>query len=106
MEDRRTLRLNLQSGESRQLLLEAGSLLLVLDGCIELAGAPQWLAETCLRPRQILGPEEVHRVERGGWFSLAAPGGAQCALIAPDSASFWTRIGRCLEQFGRSATNH
>lgn len=99
MEDRRTIRLRLAAGSSRQLLLETGSLILVLDGCVELSGVAQWLAENCLRPRQILHPEEVHRVERGGWFSLEAPGGAQCALIAPDSASFWRRIGHCLAKF-------
>lgn len=71
----------------------------MLDGSIELTGVAQWLVEHCLRPRQILHPEDVHRVERGGWFSLEAPGGAQCALIAPDSVSFWTRIGRGREKF-------
>lgn len=101
MEDRRTLHLRLPAGDSRQLLLEAGSLILVIDGRLEIAGSPQWLAETSHCPRHFLDPEAVHRVEPGGWVTLAAPAGALCAVIAPELVPFWARVGRCLAGLGR-----
>lgn len=96
MEDRRTLRLALHDGESRQFLLESGSLVLLLDGEAELRDAPGWLAETVVRPKFALQPEEPHRVDHGGWLEIAAGRAAEIALIPPDAASFWLRVGHCL----------
>lgn len=98
MEDRRTLRLTLCKGESRQLLLEAGSLILLLEGRAELQGALEWLAETTLRPKLSLSPEEAHRLENGGWIAINASRAAEIVVIPPDDTSFWLRVGRCLER--------
>lgn len=101
MEDRQTLRLRLPAGAKRELLVEAGSLILAIDGRITIAGQPRWLADQAVAVRQILEPEDSHRLADGGWYTLHAPDGAECVLIAPDSTRFWTRVGRCLERLSQ-----
>lgn len=96
MEDRRTIPLTLKAGESRQLLLEYGSTVLVLEGRLLWREPPAWMADTVVACERGLGPEEVHRVERSGWTEFSASQAVQAVIIAPDSVAFWSQVGRCL----------
>lgn len=97
MDDRRTLKLSLCRGETRQFLLDPGSTVLLLVGEAELHGPPEWLAEAMVRPRWRLGAEQIWQAERGGWIELAALSALQVLVIPPDGVAWWRRVGRCLD---------
>lgn len=97
MEDRRTMNLNLQQDESRQLLLEAGSTLLVLGGRLGLRQPAAWLAEQVVSREVLLEAEEAWVAEEGGWVDLVARKSTQVVIIPPDGIALWRRVGRCLE---------
>lgn len=105
MEDRRTLRLLLEAGESRQLLLEAGSVVLPIDGAIEVRGNLEWLAETCHQSVQSLDAEEAWPMAQGGWLTISARQATQVAIIPPDCTGFWARVGRYLGRLAHCGAN-
>jgi hypothetical protein len=103
MEDRRTMSLELQGGERRQILLERGSTVLLLGGSIKLGLPPAWLAEHVLGRDQLLRAEEAWVAEEGGWIELAAQASCRLVIIPPEGVSLWRQVGRCLENlFGQS----
>lgn len=97
MDDRRTISLALGPGERRQMLVEAGSTVLVVSGRISLRQPACWLAETSHLPDSRLVPEQVQVIESGGWIELQAAEGGQVVLIPPDMLSLWRKVGRCLD---------
>lgn len=105
MDDRRTINMALAQGERRQVLLEAGSTVLVLAGRIALGEPMAWLAEHALTHQCRLDAEQAWVAERGGWVDLAALATARIIVLPPDAVSIWRQIGRCLEAlFGPAPT--
>ena len=96
MEDRRTLNLSLSSSESRQVLLEAGSTVLVIGGQLAVHRPTVWLAENIIEPAVLLVAEQAWIAESGGWITLQAQGCVQFVVIPPDGISLWQEVGRCL----------
>ena len=97
MEDCRIMNLALGSGESRQLLLEAGSTVLVLEGQLVLRRPLLWLAENIVAPELSLGAEQVWVAEQGGWVDLLAKGRVNVVIVPPNGVSLWRQVGRCLD---------
>lgn len=96
MEDRRTIPLSLGAGETRRLLLEAGSTVLVLSGQLVWRDPPAWVAESIIANAQLLGSEEARVVERSGWVEFSARRTVLAVIIAPDAVAFWSQVGCCL----------
>lgn len=104
MEDRRTMSLELEGGERRQVLLEGGSTVLLLGGGAKLCLAKAWLAEQVLGSEVLLQGEEAWVAEADGWIELAAQGTCRLVIIPPEGITLWRQVGRCLEAlFGPSA---
>lgn len=104
MEDRRTMSLALQQGETRQLLLEAGCTVLVVAGRIRLRSPGIWLAEQLVRGEQWLAAEQAWSAETGGWVDLTASESARLVVLPADGIAFWHLVGRCLDSlFGTRA---
>lgn len=99
MDDRRTIDLSVGKGENRQLLLEAGSMVLVVSGEVSIAWTAGWMCGQALRVKQHLVGEEVWLAERGGWVDIVGNRSAQLAVIPPDRISFWHKVGDCLESW-------
>jgi hypothetical protein len=97
MEDRRTLSLALSGGESSQVLLEAGSTVLVMGGQLVVRRPMLWLAENSLAPEVLLAAEQAWVAESGGWVRLQACGNVQFVVIPPNGIPFWQEVGRCLQ---------
>lgn len=97
MEDRPVMNLALSSGETRQILLEAGSTVLVLAGQLAVRRPMLWLAENMVAPEVFLGAEQAWVVETGGWTDLQAKGCATVIIVPPDGVSLWRQVGRCLD---------
>lgn len=97
MEDRRTMSLALDAGQSQQILIEAGSTVLVVAGRAVLRGTLGWLAENVVASEQVYETEQAWVAETTGWFQIAAQCSTQIVVIPPDAVSLWSRVGRCLE---------
>lgn len=97
MDDRRTISMALLQGERRQVLLEAGSTVLVLAGRLGLREPMDWLAEHAVSRECGLEAEQAWVAERGGWVDLAALATVQVVILPPESVSFWRQVGRCLD---------
>ena len=97
MEDRPVMNLALSSGETRQILLEAGSAVLVMGGQLVVRCPMQWIAENILAPEVFLAAEQAWVAESGGWVTLQACGSTQFVVIPPNGISFWREVGRCLQ---------
>lgn len=97
MEDRPVMNLALSCGESRQVLLEAGSAVLVMGGQLVVRCPMLWLAENILAPEVFLAAEQAWVAESGGWVTLQACGSTQFVVIPQNGISFWREVGRCLQ---------
>ena len=97
MEYCRVMNLALGTGESRQVLLEAGRTVLVLEGQLVLRRPLLWLAENIVAPELTLGAELVWVAEQGGWVELLAKGSVSVVIVPPDGVSLWRQVGRCLD---------
>lgn len=104
MEDRRTLYLVVGTGERRQLLLDAGSMVLVTAGEVSVGQTVDWLNGQPVRVAQRLVSEEVWVADAGGWIDIVGSRAAQLAIIPPDSISFWRKVGGCLDAWLGAAT--
>lgn len=104
MQDRQLTMLTLARGETRRVLLEAGTLVLVVSGSLVLRGPLQWLAETILAAEQRLGPEQALEMATGGWVDLLAGDGAQLVLLPRARQKLWRQATRCLERLLGSRT--
>jgi hypothetical protein len=98
MEDRRMMRLALGKGESRRVLVEAGTTVLLVAGDLALRGPLVWLAETTLAPEQRLVSEQALTLESGGWIDLKAVEATELLVLPPDGARVWQRVVRGVER--------
>ena len=94
MDDRRTISMALAQGERRQVLLEAGSTVLVLAGRVALREPLAWLAEQVVASECRLEAEQAWVAERGGWVDLAALAGVRLVVLPAESVSLWRRSVR------------
>ena len=99
MDDRRTMTLDLCRNEQRQLLLEAGSMVLVLAGPVSLRIQSGYMNELMFGQEFILADEEIQLVEENCWVNLSAKEGGRVVLIPADRISVWQQVGRCLDVF-------
>ena len=100
MDDRRTINMALAQGERRQLLLEAGSTVLVLAGRVALREPMEWLADQPVARECRLDAEQAWVAGRAGWLDLAALATARIIVLPPDTVSLWQQVGRCLAALG------
>lgn len=97
MEDRRTMTLALQAGESRQLMLAAGCTVLVLEGRLRLRSPAAWVAEQVLIEERTVVAESSWCVENEGWLEVSALAASRLVVLGADSIPLWRQVGRCLE---------
>lgn len=102
MECRQTTQFVLAAGETRQMLVEANTMVLVLEGRIAVRPPLLWMAETMVIQESELVPEQPRVMEQGGWVALRAISRADIVLIPPEGIAVWSKIGRCLEAFLRA----
>ena len=98
MEDRRMMRLALGKGESRRVLVEAGTTVLIVAGDLALRGPLVWLAENIVAPEQRLRPEQSQVIETGGWIDLTAVEAAELVVMPPEEVQVWQKVTRCFER--------
>lgn len=98
MKDRQMMRLALGKGESRRVLVEAGTTVLVLEGSASVRGPLLWLAEMPVAAEQRLGSEQALTLESGGWIDLTATEAAELLVLPPQGLQVWQRVVRGLER--------
>lgn len=98
MRDRQLTMLTLARGETRRVLMEAGTMVLVISGSLVLRGPLEWLAETIVAAEQRLGPEQAQELAVGGWVDLLAGDDAQVVLLPRARQKLWEQLARCLER--------
>jgi hypothetical protein len=101
MKDRQMMRLALGKGDTRRVLVEAGTTVLVLQGSASVRGPLQWLAETPVAPEQRLGAEQALTLEGGGWIDLTATEAAELLVLPPQGPQVWQRVAQGLERLMR-----
>jgi hypothetical protein len=104
MQDRQLTMLTLARGETRRVLVGAGTLVLVVSGSLVLRGPLAWLAETIQAPEQRLDPEQALELAGGGWVDLLAGDGAQFVLLPRARQQLWRQVARSLERLFGSRT--
>ncbi len=92
------MRLALGKGESRRVLVEAGTTVLLVAGNLALRGPLVWLAENIVAPEQHLRPEQSLMLESGGWIDLMAVDAAELVVMPPDGVQVWQKVVRCCER--------
>ena len=97
MECRQMISLALGQGETRQMLVEAKTMVLVTKGSIALRTPLMSLAETVVAQALVLEAEQLSLIERGGWINLHALSATGVVLIPPEGVALWRQVGRCLE---------
>ena len=102
MDCRQTIKLTLVPGETRQMLVEAKTMVLVTEGRIALSAPLLWLAEAMMAQETDLMPERPWVIEQGGWVTLQTTSGASVVLIPPEGVALWRQVGRCLDAFFRT----
>lgn len=98
MGDQQIMKIELAAGESRQILVEGGSTLLLLSGCAEVCSPFGWLAENIHQTRTQLDAESSVAVEQGGWIELSGRSAAQFVVLPPDTMPLWSSLVRSLEK--------
>jgi hypothetical protein len=98
MQDRELTMLTLARGETRRLLMEAGTTVLVFSGSLVLRGPLEWLAETILAPEQRIYEEQELELATGGWVDLLTRDGAQVVLLPRTPHHRWRQVVSYLER--------
>ena len=98
MKDRQMMRLALGKGDTRRVLVEAGTTVLVLRGSASVRGPLKWLAETPVALEQRLGSEQALTLEGGGWIDLTATEAAELLVLPSQGLQIWQRLVRGLER--------
>ena len=117
MKDLQMMRLALGKGEARRVLVDAGTMVLVLEGSASVRGPLQWLAETTVAPEQRLSSEQTFTLESGGWIDLTAAEAVELLVLPPQGLQVWQRVVRglerlmgakltCVDRFARPSSIH
>ncbi|WP_042884591.1 hypothetical protein [Cupriavidus necator] len=73
----------LAAGQSLRIRVVAGAVLRASAGEMDVAGPPQWLADTCHMPRQRLRAGDTLVVPARGWLEVAARRPGALAIAQP-----------------------
>ncbi|MFS8979686.1 hypothetical protein [Cupriavidus necator] len=73
----------LAAGQSLRIRVAAGAVLHASAGEMDVAGPPQWLADTCHLPRQRLRAGDTLVVPARGWLEVAARRPGALAIAQP-----------------------
>ena len=93
-----SLSLVLASGQVQRVLVEAGSMLVVVEGALRIRFPFASLAERLVALEAPLAAEEACCLEEGGWIELLALEAAEVLILSPQNTSLWRRLGRYLER--------
>lgn len=75
--------IRLAAGQSLRIRVAAGAVLHASAGEMDVAGPPQWLADTCHLPRQRLRAGDTLVVPARGWLEVAARRPGALAIAQP-----------------------
>jgi hypothetical protein len=92
MQAQSSLNLQLAAGESRQILVDAGSELFVFDGSLLLRQPPLWLAERLLVRECVVAAETLFRLDAGGWIELSARERCSAVVVGPGGSGWWPAL--------------
>ncbi|MGH8788496.1 MAG: hypothetical protein ACREYA_25885 [Cupriavidus necator] len=73
----------LAAGQCLRLRVAAGTVLHASVGELEVAGPPQWLADTCYVPRRRLRAGDTWIVPARGWLAVSASRAGALSVTAP-----------------------
>jgi hypothetical protein len=93
MREHSVLPLALGKGERQSVLVEAGSVVLLVAGQGRVRGPLQWIAEQMVAESVCLGSEQNWVAEQGGWIEIEGLSLAELAIISPAILPFWQRLG-------------
>lgn len=77
----------LQPGQTLRMAVDAGFVLRVAQGRVDLAAPPSWLGESVFRAKTRLEEGEIHVFERGGWIDVTALSPARVGAVATPAAT-------------------
>jgi len=97
MDFRQTTNLVLSQGETRQIVAESGTVVLVAAGRLAVRSPAVWLADTVVSRDIVLEAEQTWVLDSGGWIDLRALGATRVVIIAPEGVALWRQVGRCLD---------
>lgn len=89
----------LAKGEKQQVLVEAGSEVVVLAGSAILREPPLWLAESVLYRELEMHAEQRVCLDESGWIELVALSTCELMVLAPQRRSLWAGIAGVLRHF-------
>jgi hypothetical protein len=90
----------LQPGQTLRVAVDAGSMLLVAQGCVRVISPPTWIGDTVFSVKTTLHDGEAHVVERGGWIEISALSAARVRGLprpAPKSPAAASRVARLVQ---------
>ena len=101
-----TRAIDIEEGSTRLERLAAGSTIVLEHGVLRIEAAPQWLAETVVRPRTVLRSGAAWQVDSAGWVAFTATELARYRVHRPShpgaDASRWA-MNRLADSLGRIA---
>lgn len=95
----RSMSLAIAAGEKRQLLLEAGSMVLVTSGEVRIGRAVGWLAEHTTSFKQSLFVEDLWMAESGGWFDIVGNRAARIIVIPAERTPWRQWLGALIRSW-------
>ncbi|WP_326541741.1 hypothetical protein [Pseudorhodoferax sp.] len=87
----------LAAGQCLHLAVDAGTVLVAVQGDLRIDEAPRWLADTLLPVGRWVGEGQAHVVAQAGWVCVSAPRAALLAQVQP--AGPWARLAASLAQW-------
>ncbi|KQP49643.1 hypothetical protein [Pseudorhodoferax sp. Leaf274] len=90
----------LAAGQTLHLAVEAGTVLVAVQGDLRIDEAPHWLADTLLPVGCRIGEGQTHVVTRAGWVRVAALREARLEQVVPVGP--WPRLVARLAGWART----
>ncbi|WP_343584518.1 hypothetical protein [Herbaspirillum sp.] len=78
----------LASGQTMQVWLPAGSLLVCHAPSARILQAPQWIGDQLVEQRSDLGDGQAMGIEHAGWVEITAPQGGEVLCLQPQAPSW------------------
>lgn len=83
-------------GQTLCTAIDAGAVLRVVQGRVELSLPPDWLAESLVGPRTLLEEGQGHVLERAGWIGVRALSPARVQTVAAPAPQWSAAVARLL----------
>ena len=77
----------LQRGRTLRMAVDAGFVLRVAEGSVDLSAPPSWLGESVFSVKTRLEEGQIHVVERAGWIEVTALAPARVGGVAMPAAT-------------------